>query len=358
MLCPGMFQPRVHPYTEALDMVTIAQENDVLFFNNTIVSLKDNRIAEFCSVSFWPTIYFAAFHPDIVYARTNGKILQSALGDYNSSLVLYGWRKGLTAERIVRLFDKEVFDHLGFSNYWDGSKSALIQAGIEARLPLDDFLRKWSRQGCFMHTVNHPKITVLGDVAFALLQREGLDVKNRGQCRYLFDGLGTGHVWPLYPGIIDASGVEGSFYFKVRATTPSDGRPVILDLEEFVEKSLESYASIERSDLICPRIDSEEYRSLDKFCSGRRPSNGPIDIWACLITSSGKTPLQKLRWRSLIPPLPPAFGSARARRCPRRVVASLSIFRVGFRPAGSTILLPSNLPLQSPRRKRRQGAMA
>lgn len=98
----------------------------------------------------------------------------------------------------------------------------------------ENFVR-WSRSGPFMHSVNHPKITVQLDIARMLLSRTGLQIMESGIIPH--DNLTNGPVFPLYPEIGARLGVAGSYNFK------GGGSYRAKDLKQFVSESFTVYRS-------------------------------------------------------------------------------------------------------------------
>jgi hypothetical protein len=107
-----------------------------------------------------------------------------------------------------------------------------------------------------MHSVNHPKIEVLQDVAKGLAISFDLEVK---EANYLPpDTLATGQSFPIYPPIADRYGVRnGSYRFK-SSTYAS------LDLEEFVRGSFAEYGKQDPAEL---RTDSPEFNRAAQLFS-------------------------------------------------------------------------------------------
>ena len=77
-------------------------------------------------IKFIPPIGFSAFHPDCIYVEHNKNHFSSAIGAYNSSLVFYGWKNGLSVSETINLFNDDVYQALGFYNYWISSYNSLV----------------------------------------------------------------------------------------------------------------------------------------------------------------------------------------------------------------------------------------
>ena len=180
-----------------------------------------------------PIIQFDAYHPDLCYVIEGGKVAKGPMGDYHSQIVTAAHAKGLPESAARELFTAERFAAFGFFSRWDAARQRLL-AGFEAAgIPMDACYPGWSARGPFMHSVNHPAISVLHDVASGLLQAEGLEPVRGTPLPY--DNLLNGAVYPIYEEIAEALSVRGSYVFKL----PAQYRCIGLD--EFIA---ESYAAL------------------------------------------------------------------------------------------------------------------
>jgi hypothetical protein len=196
----------------------------------------------------FPKVVFTAFHPDAV--RIDG--VPSPVGADHSAIALFGHRRGLNAEAIVRLYREDVFSRLGYLDAWDGAAAALVASGRAVGLDFADDLLRWARRGLFMHGIDRPRGFVLADIAARLLREAGLPVRRVPVEAYGPDPLVDGPVWPVYPALATLYGVPGSTMFKrgQRRGEP----PVVLDLDAFVAESLALYRTRRPEALHCPRL--------------------------------------------------------------------------------------------------------
>ena len=84
-----------------------------------------------------------------------------------------------------------------------------------------------------MYAHNHPRITVVRDIARAVLARAGIEAEYGDALPA--DNLANGPVYPVYPEIAERLGVEGSLLFK------TGGRYRFLRLPDFIEASFTAY---------------------------------------------------------------------------------------------------------------------
>lgn len=206
----------------------------------------------------FPAIVFPAFHPDMVYVGDLGTgaeaaLVPSPLHTYHSAITLFGYLRGVSAERIVRLFREQTFAALGYLEGWRLSAEDLARSSRAVGIDLAPEILRWSRKGAFMHAINHPKLFVLADLAARLARDVDLAPADLSVDAYLVDDLLDDVIWPIYPPIADVYGLAGSYTFKQRATPGA--APSMLDLQNFVAGSLGLYDTMPKKRLTCHRTE-------------------------------------------------------------------------------------------------------
>jgi len=206
----------------------------------------------------FPSIVFTAFHPDAVYVGdlasvARVRLVPSPLGSYHSAITLFGFLQGLSQERIVGLFREDVFSRLGYLDAWGLAATDLIASSRAIGFDLSGDLLRWSRGGLFMHNINHPRLSVLGDIAGRLLREAGLTPRPVAVEAYAPDELLDDAIWPVYPPVATLYGVPGSTVFKRRQRRGAP--PATLGLDAFVAESLAIYRGQPRETLTCHRIE-------------------------------------------------------------------------------------------------------
>lgn len=199
-----------------------------------------------------PSVVFSGFHPDTIYIldpTRNGRPLESATGPYHSALALYGYLAGLTAERTIALFNTNVFRALGYFDIWQPAAEEFLASTRASGLDMSTEFLRWSRRGCFMYSMNHPKAFVLADVARALLVREKLPVHDVDFDDFAVDDIVRGSVFPVYPQIAEHYGHLGSYTFKLANYRLSRTVGDFMTLRAFVESSFAIYAKHARPQL-------------------------------------------------------------------------------------------------------------
>jgi Polysaccharide biosynthesis enzyme WcbI len=249
-------------------------------FDHDFVGMLDTDMvrAAIPNAMILPSFLFSAFHPDIVFATrieadggTNGDCLQSPLGDYQSALTIYGYLRGLTVGKTVALFNQDIYDALGYTNMWAEAESFLISEWQRHGWRIEDFYMRWVRRGVFMHSSNHPKLYVLADIARMILVRAQVAFEDYAVEECLADALLTSAIWPVYPPIADAYGVQGSMIFRRRIQCEFDN--LFQTLPQFVSFSHDLLKTVPRSELDCPRVrDWIANDTLVEF--ERRPLDG------------------------------------------------------------------------------------
>jgi hypothetical protein len=191
---------------------------------------------------FWrvPTLSFNAYHPDICYLLESGKALKGALGDYHSLIAYAAFRAGLNERSTLALYRADVYAALGYFDRWDRARGTLLAAFAEQGLDISQHFMRWSRNGPFMYSINHPRLPCVRDVARCVLARAGLEASYLDPMPH--DNLANGPVYPIYPEIAARLGVEGSYLFK------PGGKYEFIRLEAFVASSFQLYR--EHRDLV------------------------------------------------------------------------------------------------------------
>ncbi len=209
-----------------------------------------------------PVIVFPAFHPDLIYLYTetgNGEWagVQSAIGTYNSALAVFGYIHGLTVDEVLSLYRAEVYEALGYFDFWPSSQQELLKTGRDVGIPLETEFQRWTRSGCFMHSINHPKAIVLIDVARALLRKAAISTSNVGCEHYITDNELADAVWPVYEPIASRYGLKGSNIFKKPDYAADAGNGMrFFDLRTFVDESYRSYEYFPRRSFRADRLDA------------------------------------------------------------------------------------------------------
>ena len=231
-------------------------------------------------VMYYPSIEFAAYHPDLVYIShtPSGAVLESPIGHYHSALAFFCYGIGLTAEQTITKFNESIFARLGYfaNSLWASSERNLLASGQATGLPVERYFRSWLRRGCFMYSVNHPKLFVLADLAAGALASCGLKTDPRLCDDYVPAGINVGPVWPVYPEIAARYGLSGCYCFKGFS---AGGISPYFSLAEFVEASFAIYRKRKFSDMLCHRIESwKADAALVDYVTGGMVTTPVVDL--------------------------------------------------------------------------------
>lgn len=177
-----------------------------------------------------PTLAFRGYHPDFfLLRRGDGRQFAGPTGSSQSMIAYAAFHAGLSERHAVALYREDVYAACGYLDQWSASREQLLSAFRHHGLELGREFVRWSRRGPFMHSIIHPRIGCLRDVALKLVERAGLPA-----CPAEFlppDELAYREVLPVYPEIARRVGIGGSYLFK----RGDDQR--IYSLEEYVERS-------------------------------------------------------------------------------------------------------------------------
>ncbi len=206
----------------------------------------------------WPRLTFTGYHPDAVVAQSGGGRLNGPLAYCHSALALFGWKEGLPAGKTADLFREETFEALGYFDTWERSRDALLREARSTDIALDDLLDAWARDGCFMHTFNHPRLRVMWDLARHMLARMGEQPRDGAQDHAVPDHLGAALSLPVYPPIAARLGIPGSYRFERRLRN----RQEVFDLGEMIDRSYAVYDRVAPGDIGCERLDTAPWKAL------------------------------------------------------------------------------------------------
>ncbi len=188
---------------------------------------------------YFPTISFAAFHPDIQYVFADGSVVKNGLGgDWNSRILLWAYLNGLSQPSAQELFCEETFDELGYFNEWNRSNVDLEKSFLQTGFDYSRWIRRVKRSGVFMYGINHPNPIALSELSVQLAEKIFPNLNARS---INLNGLTSDYlshiVWPIYPEIGDRLSLEGSYLWRASK--------IICDLNKFTELCYKTYDDID-----------------------------------------------------------------------------------------------------------------
>ena len=241
-------------------------DSDLIFFHlhgEALQAFRENYPEQYQKVRFIPRIVYAGFHPDIDYVEdAQGKKVFGPLGGYQSSIAFFGWKNSLSVSETLNLFREDVFESLDYFEYASTARDLLLSEGEETGVPLEKMMDKWSAQGCWMYSMNHPKLFALADVARAVLEREGIATLP-GVEEFVDDVMNSDAVLPMYPEVANKLGLAGHYLFKRGTDVTMRGLPVpVLSLQQFVGESFAAFSKYPVEELTCHRLASKRFEDL------------------------------------------------------------------------------------------------
>jgi len=195
-----------------------------------------------------PAISFSAFHPDLSYVldKKSNKSLNGKF-TYNSAIAIWLFNNNIDPSKAKYFYNQSTFNILGYKNMWAPSAKRLLDQFISlgfSPAEYHEFFNAIKRTGCFMHSVNHPKITLLFELAKLIASRINPSVKLDKLNTTIADPLMGASIWPVYPDIAYSLGIDGSYLWKL-----GDAK-LINGLDSFILESYSHYENHhERGDL-------------------------------------------------------------------------------------------------------------
>lgn len=147
---------------------------------------------------------------------------------------------------------------LGYLDRWDTSVARMKAAFDSCGLDFDRFFLATKRDGTFMYTINHPRISLLTWLAKLLAIRLGHDKSIWHKEIPISDALSRVAIWPVYPEVAHELALPGSYTWFV------DRGQVIDGLENYIEFSYNQYSKsgIGAGDITIAGANQMHYQSV------------------------------------------------------------------------------------------------
>jgi len=193
-----------------------------------------------------PALSFSGFHPDIVYVfREDGTPLVGPTMDYHSRIAIAAYLAGMKAAEAASLYNRLVFRRLGYLESFAGECALLTEQWARFDFFVAPLLHRWLSGGCFMYSVNHPKVLPLLDLARAACARMAVVPENpEVGAAEIEDTLRAFPTHPVFSDIAEAAGVapEGIF----RTGMNEKGNFHAFNTEEFVRADYQAFETVKR----------------------------------------------------------------------------------------------------------------
>ena len=243
------------PYSavSSKDFSVAVEDADIILHSGPASIFDECSVSTQTRLIFFPELYFNAFHPDQVYAwMPDGALVESATGPYNSAVALWSWQHGLSASQAEQLFAPDIFQALGYHDRWTLSIERLKYDFTPfPHLDYRDFIEPLNRSGCFMHTVNHPKVSAISQLARVLAKQIDPKIDTAGVPleSLLIDSLfNASFAWAVYPSIANSLGLRSAFFWKLEDHS-------VIGLREFLHSSFEKYDVQQPKDIDCHELN-------------------------------------------------------------------------------------------------------
>jgi hypothetical protein len=236
--------------TEAMDL--LAGCNHILMMDaaagHKYLSLEWMR-ATGATVHRLPTIRFRGFHPDtVMIVPKSGRKVGGPTTGYHSRIAIAAFLGGLSVPETLELYSALVFARLGYFDEY-ARQFELMRMNFEGcGLDFRPIREKLVASGCFMHSINHPKVAPLLELAIGTCRMLELPIENMNvRPEELPDLLAPAATHPVFPEIAARIGIraEGTF----RPNVPPGGQWKELSHEQFIAGSFKSFAATDRETL-------------------------------------------------------------------------------------------------------------
>ena len=201
-----------------------------------IKTIQNNNLDYAKRIETVPCVLFHAYHPDLCYANAEQgqELVKTPLDAYNSIIAIAAYNNGLDAKQALKFYNRHIYQKAGYLDMWGPSVQALSNEFRNFGLNIDQHIINWSRTSSFMHSVNHPRINCLFDIARAFLHKHG--IRSYADSSFLpHDNLTTGASFPVYTEVAENYGIRGDYRFKIF------GEYKLLNLEDYVLSSYQYY---------------------------------------------------------------------------------------------------------------------
>jgi hypothetical protein len=254
-----ILDPDINELIWTSDFIVIHAENHAKYLTKQFPDIHKK-------ISLIPSINYSGYHPDMIHidnGLTQKKIL-GPLANCHSSIALWAWYHDLSIDQAIELYTESVYEGLGFFEYYQISRKSLIRRAEQIDFYLKDLIDSWSSKGCWMYAIHHPKLFVLIDLAKYFLEKKSIPYKFNS-LKNIHDDLAILPIFPVYPEIGKALGIDGDYLFK-----PVGEKPTNYNLEEFVRASFECYSHYSKDGLVCERLNTYRYKNIKKYLRNKK----------------------------------------------------------------------------------------
>jgi Polysaccharide biosynthesis enzyme WcbI len=219
--------------------------------NSVVESVITNSIGNHKSVIFVPPVIFTGFQPDCVYLALRGRFLKGPLGEVHSALVASAFALGVSVARAQKLFNAFTYSKIGYFDAYDIAREFMVKTFGAAGFDIAPFIEECRCLGePFMYITNHPRISVLTQLALMIAVRAGFIPDTVAAPTDVEDYLGRHLRWPVYPEIARRLAVKGGdTVFRLSTIGVRSGSENVLDLCGVVSELYQCYNTFDRDEI-------------------------------------------------------------------------------------------------------------
>lgn len=237
---------------------------DVVFARSGVGTARLDRIGmrgrDAPRVFAFPCIFFTGYHPDVVILQHRSST-PAPMASCCSAIALAGFLSGRSVDETLALYDRPTFRRLGYFDHWSAACEDTLSDAARSGLDLRADITAWALRGPFMHNPLHPCLFVIASIARKLLAAADIEPVVRDPENLMQDPLKRGGIWPVYPGIAEAVGLEGGDYRFVFDTRP-DGSLDAGSMKEYLERAFAYFESVPRDVLMVERLKDARFQDL------------------------------------------------------------------------------------------------
>ncbi|WP_410211798.1 WcbI family polysaccharide biosynthesis putative acetyltransferase [Aquirhabdus sp.] len=238
-------------------------EYDQLIILADIRHINVIDLSPYQNITWFPSFLFRAFHPDLCYVTSPDGHIKTPMDEYNSCLAFAAYKSNLTIDQTRNLYNNEVYQAVGFYNFWQAEKEQLFRRFDDFDLDIRNSFVQWARQGSFMYSGNHPKVNAIYDIATLIARK--IRGKHFETTIRPHDNLAVGPIYPIYPEIAENLGLkDGSYLFKPISAYK------LFDLDEFLEGSFGAYEKYNADALMIHDQYVHPYENAMKYIAERK----------------------------------------------------------------------------------------
>ena len=193
-----------------------------------------------------PHLVFGGYHPDSCYSPDPTRGIVGPTERFHSRIAACAFLGGLDVEDTIALYSKLPFARLGYFDRFAEQRATMIDQWAGYGIDLAPWFARWAASGCFMHSMNHPKIIALHGVAQIVCGKLGLSPREP-DADLPPDPMLTFASHPVYPVLAEFLGVAPEAHFRPPAVAARPASP--LDLQTFLTRSFAAFAAAHRATL-------------------------------------------------------------------------------------------------------------